>query len=260
MLQRPWIGDEAPSYPSAMRQTTAFMLRESEVAARLRVSVATLRRLRQRGTGPEWVRIGKQVRYSVSQWVGKHVELPATYALSSNVRKQSGSNRPPGGPRPREDRRGMLSAAGRGLDRQRRACGVGPEESAHPGSGRESDAPPGRSVADGRRPSTRSCPPPRPTPPQNVVYALSRLRSKRVAAKPAPRDALASASTSRESEVAARLRVSVATLRRLRQRGPGPEWVRIGKQIRYPVSGCEKWLAANLGRVLPKHWRAVGGG
>jgi hypothetical protein len=102
--------------------------------------------------------------------------------------------------------------------------------------------------------------PPRPTPPQNVVYALSHLRSKRVAAKLAPRDALASASTSRESEVAARLRVSVATLRRLRQRGPGPEWVRIGKQIRYPVSGCEKWLAANLGRVLPKHWRAVGGG
>ena len=26
--------------------------------------VATLRRLRQRGTGPEWVRIGKQVRYT----------------------------------------------------------------------------------------------------------------------------------------------------------------------------------------------------
>jgi predicted DNA-binding transcriptional regulator AlpA len=63
----------------------------------------------------------------------------------------------------------------------------------------------------------------------------------------------------RESEVAARLRVSVATLRRLRQRGTGPEWVRIGKQIRYPVSGCERWLEANLGRTLPKHWRAVGG-
>jgi len=64
----------------------------------------------------------------------------------------------------------------------------------------------------------------------------------------------------RESEVAARLRVSIATLRRLRQRGTGPEWVRIGKEIRYTVSGCEKWLEANLGRTLPKHWRAVGQG
>jgi len=65
----------------------------------------------------------------------------------------------------------------------------------------------------------------------------------------------------REQEVAARLRVSVSTLRRMRQRGTGPEWVGIGKQIRYPIGGAgrlEAWIGANLGRTLPKHWRAVG--
>ena len=48
-----------------MQQTTAFMFRESEVAARLRVAVSTLGGMRQRGTGPEWVRIGKQIPYPI---------------------------------------------------------------------------------------------------------------------------------------------------------------------------------------------------
>jgi hypothetical protein len=52
-------------YPRSMKQAMAFMLREQEVAARLRVSVSTLRRMRERGTGPEWVRIGKQIRYPI---------------------------------------------------------------------------------------------------------------------------------------------------------------------------------------------------
>jgi len=62
----------------------------------------------------------------------------------------------------------------------------------------------------------------------------------------------------REQEVESRLRVSVSTLRRMRQRGTGPEWVWVGKQIRNPVAGCEQWLEANLGLSVPKHRRAVG--
>ena len=48
-----------------MLQTMASMLRESVIAARLRVSVPTLGRMRQREAGPEWVRIGKQIRYPI---------------------------------------------------------------------------------------------------------------------------------------------------------------------------------------------------
>jgi excisionase family DNA binding protein len=40
------------------------LLTEAEVAEYLRVSLATIRRHRDQGTGPPWFRIGRSIRYS----------------------------------------------------------------------------------------------------------------------------------------------------------------------------------------------------
>jgi len=48
-----------------------------------------------------------------------------------------------------------------------------------------------------------------------------------------------------ESEAAQRLRVSPATLQRMRGRGDGPSWVRVGGLIRYPLGDLVVWLDEN---------------
>ena len=48
-----------------------------------------------------------------------------------------------------------------------------------------------------------------------------------------------------EPEAARRLRVSVATLGRMRQRGDGPAGIRVGSGIRYPLGDLIAWLDEN---------------
>ena len=38
--------------------------------------------------------------------------------------------------------------------------------------------------------------------------------------------------------------VPIATVRRWRYVGVGPEAIKVGRHVRYPVSAVEKWLAA----------------
>jgi len=47
-----------------------------------------------------------------------------------------------------------------------------------------------------------------------------------------------------EREAAARLRLSVFTLRRLRRLEQGPAWVRLARRIYYPQDALETWLVA----------------
>ena len=56
-----------------MIQRTEPLLTESELSARIRVAVATLRRWRWSGGGPPFVRVGRCVRYDaahVRAWLG----------------------------------------------------------------------------------------------------------------------------------------------------------------------------------------------
>ena len=56
-----------------MTQSTEPLLTESELAARIRIAVATLRRWRWSGGGPPFVRVGRCVRYDaadVRAWLG----------------------------------------------------------------------------------------------------------------------------------------------------------------------------------------------
>jgi hypothetical protein len=45
-----------------------------------------------------------------------------------------------------------------------------------------------------------------------------------------------------EAETAAGLNVSVRTLRKWRQEGIGPSYVKFGRQIHYPLEGRAAWL------------------
>jgi hypothetical protein len=44
--------------------------------------------------------------------------------------------------------------------------------------------------------------------------------------------------------------VTVRTLRAERQRGDGPPWVKMGKQVLYPNDGFRNWLKANERRPV----------
>jgi hypothetical protein len=48
-----------------------------------------------------------------------------------------------------------------------------------------------------------------------------------------------------EDEIAKARGVGKRTLRAERQRGMGPPFVKIGKQILYPIEGFRNWLKAN---------------
>ncbi|MBA2768638.1 MAG: helix-turn-helix domain-containing protein [Sporichthyaceae bacterium] len=45
-------------------------------------------------------------------------------------------------------------------------------------------------------------------------------------------------------ELAEQIRTSENTLSWWRQVGKGPEYVRLGKRVLYPVDGIESWIAA----------------
>jgi excisionase family DNA binding protein len=48
----------------------------------------------------------------------------------------------------------------------------------------------------------------------------------------------------REPEVADRLRVSLACLRRWRLEGRGPRFVKMGSLVRYPAEELDRWIEA----------------
>ena len=48
-----------------------------------------------------------------------------------------------------------------------------------------------------------------------------------------------------EADLARRINASSAVLRKWRREGKGPEFVRIGRLIRYPIRGVNAWLAAH---------------
>ena len=47
-----------------------------------------------------------------------------------------------------------------------------------------------------------------------------------------------------ERDLCARLRLSPAHVQAMRRKGTGPEFVRIGKAVRYPEAALSDWLAA----------------
>jgi predicted DNA-binding transcriptional regulator AlpA len=49
-----------------------------------------------------------------------------------------------------------------------------------------------------------------------------------------------------EREVAQRLSLSVAALRKWRQRRQGPIYLKVGKCVRYPLADLEIWLFARI--------------
>jgi excisionase family DNA binding protein len=63
---------------------TGLLLTESEVAARLRVSLACLRRWRLEGRGPRFVKVGSRVRYPSEELDGWIQALPAGGATTLN--------------------------------------------------------------------------------------------------------------------------------------------------------------------------------
>ena len=54
----------------------------------------------------------------------------------------------------------------------------------------------------------------------------------------------ASPSLLTERDVCARLRMSPAHVQGMRRKGTGPQFVRIGKAVRYPEVAVSDWLAA----------------
>jgi len=67
-----------------------------------------------------------------------------------------------------------------------------------------------------------------------------------------------------ESEVAARLRVSLACLRRWRLEGRGPRFVKVGSRVRYPSEELEGWIetlpaggTASIANSIRNHRRAA---
>lgn len=53
-----------------------------------------------------------------------------------------------------------------------------------------------------------------------------------------------SASLLTERDLCARLRLSPAHVQAMRRKGTGPQFVRIGKAVRYPEAALSEWLAA----------------
>lgn len=47
-----------------------------------------------------------------------------------------------------------------------------------------------------------------------------------------------------ERDLCARLRLSPAHVQAMRRKGTGPQFVRIGKAVRYPEAALSEWLAA----------------
>lgn len=47
-----------------------------------------------------------------------------------------------------------------------------------------------------------------------------------------------------EAEVAERLRVSLACLRRWRRERRGPRFIKVGVLVRYPADGLDEWIAS----------------
>lgn len=54
----------------------------------------------------------------------------------------------------------------------------------------------------------------------------------------------ASTSLLTERDLCARLRLSPAHVQGMRRKGTGPQFVRIGKAVRYPEPAVSEWLAA----------------
>jgi len=54
----------------------------------------------------------------------------------------------------------------------------------------------------------------------------------------------ATSSLMTERDVCARLRMSPAHVQAMRRKGTGPQFVRIGKAVRYPEAAVSDWLAA----------------
>jgi hypothetical protein len=53
-----------------------------------------------------------------------------------------------------------------------------------------------------------------------------------------------------EDQMAKARGVTTRTLRAERQRGDGPPWVKMGKQVLYPNEGFRNWLKANERRPV----------
>lgn len=66
------------SMPTAIRQQGIELLRPTQVAMELGVSIHTLREWRCRGTGPRFVRMGRFVRYlrkDINAWIERSRRL-----------------------------------------------------------------------------------------------------------------------------------------------------------------------------------------
>ena len=52
------------------------------------------------------------------------------------------------------------------------------------------------------------------------------------------------------SEVAKKYRIAVGTLANWRSQGRGPEYIKYGRKVLYPVSEMDKWCRLNLVKTL----------
>lgn len=64
------------------------LLKEQEVSERLTISLTSLRRWRMAGTGPEWVKLGKSVRYPESSLV-KYIDSVTHSPLKNKGEQES---------------------------------------------------------------------------------------------------------------------------------------------------------------------------
>ena len=51
-------------------------------------------------------------------------------------------------------------------------------------------------------------------------------------------------------EVSEKYRIAVGTLANWRSQGRGPEYIKYGRKVLYPVSEMDKWLRLNLVKTL----------
>ncbi len=51
-----------------------------------------------------------------------------------------------------------------------------------------------------------------------------------------------------EQEVCAKLQVSKSTLRRWRERGNGPQYIKLERGVRYPEADLEQWIESRKGK------------
>jgi hypothetical protein len=52
------------------------------------------------------------------------------------------------------------------------------------------------------------------------------------------------------TEVSEKYNIAVGTLANWRSQGRGPEYIKYGRKVLYPVSEMDKWLRLNLVRTL----------